>query len=250
MWFYIGILCAILFSVLFITQIFNYISFSKTKKDVQSFAVASAGKIYAGTPKEIGILHLQKEKFILDETTPKFEDLKKFVIRGSSMLLCGIKNNDIILVDSNYNLIHTNFPCVYVLRRDDELLKDANKKNDYALFKVRRSWTICNIGEKNAMLEIIDKIMQTTEFISIKKQYTSAFQTPERLKEDFEKRLQTYREKYPHCSEDGDANNQVVISTTLNKANDRVHFSIHPTRMIEGEVLYSFNISPDNVLLT
>lgn len=207
--------------------------------------IACAGSPVAYTPCAVRIQNLAAQTFS-DGTgnmiTPK--DYIPFIVRGTSMLLCGIQDNDILFTKSIDQLDKISFkrPSVLVLKRDQQALADAVLKNDMAKYKVRRTWAIVRIGEDNVE-EQVKQILACDGFKNLQEQYLYAFLSDEDMLDDFKKeRITKYMKQYPNSRIQSDANHVAIISTTLRASKgNKVFFSIHPARIIVGKVIYSFH---------
>ena len=206
--------------------------------------VALAGDVRHGGPCSRDIVNLNQDGFInavgkhlrINESTC-------FSVYGTSMLLCGIQDGDILFTQiSKAEDLH--FPTVIVLKRDHLVYDDISLGN-VAQYKVRRAWAVVQMQNINQLEQQFDSIVQSEEFQHLmgEKNYQMFFPSIEDMKKDFfEIRLKKYKTNYPTCDNIGDSNCIAIISTTLDKRTNLVHFSIHPSRCLVGEVTDSFGI--------
>ena len=143
------------------------------------------------------------------------------------MALCGIKENDIVSVDSTKK----DFTVPTIL-----LLRKAYASIDSVEFKLRRTWAICDNAEWNTLEKTLIKIIDSNKFQSIReaKEYSS----DEAILEDFRTvRYKRYKAQFA-------IDQKVIISTTLHNGKkeknepyfNKIMFSIHPYSSIVGEV--------------
>lgn len=213
---------------------------------VATLQVACAGSPVPDTPCSVKVPNFYARTFPDRTGTPIDPDkFDKFWVKGTSMLLCGIKNNDILFTRQVGSSEKTSFsqPHVLVLKRDRKALREAVSKNDLAQFKVRRTWKNVRIGQDN-LEETLLRIMESSGFKELKNKHKEAFLSNEEMLEDFKKeRITTYMRLYPDCEKESDSNHTAIISTTLRASKGcKVFFSIHPARIIVGEVTHSFHM--------
>ena len=242
----IGI-CATLAIAIFITQMILFIFHLKRTK-ISTLLTACAGSPQPETPTNIKIQDLPAHNF-LTETDEQIntDEYLKFWIKGWSMLLCGIRNNDILFAKriSEAELEYLSFdnPKVLVLKREGKSLEEALTKGDYAKYKVRRTWAILPFDEAKIMAKV-DEIMQSKIFQNLKETHPENFLPDEEIKNDCHtKRIAKYKREYSNCEKTSCKDNLVIIATTLRKINgeNKVFFSIHPARIIVGEAIYAFH---------
>lgn len=207
--------------------------------------VACAGSSVANTPRSVKIQSLGKQTFPDQEKKLLNPDhYRLFIVRGLSMLLCNIRDNDILFTLPVEQLDKISFdrPSVLVLKRDKHAQMEAVSKNDQAKYKVRRTWAVVRIGEDD-LEERVKQIMKSEGFRKLKNEHPESFQSDEEMLEDFKtERITKYMNQYPHSNSKADDNHVAIISTTLRTSkNNKVFFSIHPARIIIGEVIYSFH---------
>jgi len=207
--------------------------------------VSCAGSAVANAPREVKVQLNNRKFYDKKNNLVNPNDYDKFWVKGWSMLLCGIKDNDLLFTRKIQSLDAVAFdkPHVYVLRRDDYVCNKVAIENDLAEFKVRRAWAIIRIG-KDSLIECIKNIISSDFFMDLKHKYPKSFLTEEELLKDFEdKRFKKYMEQYPDSANESDENHIAIISTTLKASKgNKVTFSIHPARTIMGEVMYSYKI--------
>lgn len=214
--------------------------------------VACAGKA------EVGMLHWRRglsmysNEFLAPDgrrLTPK--EYKAYVTRGDSMRLCGILNGAVLFVRMvfRFDEHRMTFPKILLLKRDksgwdnwmDNLLMWLGLKPSY---KVRRAWSLYRVGEDNDN-EILERIHHDQSFAAL--EANREFMGWDEMKKNFkEVKLVEYMKKYSNCKVAGDENHLAIISTTLHKKDNQIKFSIHPVRVIEGEVECYYNVSSPN----
>mgnify|MGYP000790374457 FL=1 len=88
--------------------------------------------------------------------------------------------------------------------------------------------------------------MASDSFKKLKNEHKDAFLSDEQMLEDFKtERIKKYMEQYPDSIDESNDNHVAIISTTLRASKgNKVFFSIHPARIIVGEVVYSFHKQP------
>lgn len=245
-WIFIGIIAVCLAFVIFIFIRLTRILRNQFKiATVTIVDVACAGSPMTNTPSTVRIQSLGTQTFPNEAGHPiNPNDYKMFIVRGSSMLLCGIQDNDLLFTRKITQSDDVSFdkPHVFVLRRDQYALADAASKNDMAKYKVRRAWDVVHIGTED-IEERVKQIMASDGFKELKRNHPDAFLSDVEMLEDFKtERMKKYMEQYPDSKDETDSNHVAIISTTLRASkNDKVFFSIHPARIIVGEVIYSFH---------
>ena len=151
------------------------------------------------------------------------------------MHLSGIDDGDIIFTKKGYVFNEKEkLPSVFVLKRDE--------KDDKAEFKIRRGWKVVDFENKDNMMKVLETIVDSDKFKDIIINKNNKFYPghPE-IKKDFETRcLQDYIKNFQPDKKTN--NRKVIISTTLHTDENKIYFSIHPTNLIEGKVLYSFTM--------
>lgn len=207
--------------------------------------VALAGDVRYGGPCSRDIVNLNKDGFI--NATGERLEIKEstcFSVYGTSMLLCGIQDGDILFTQILKKDEDLHCPTVIVLKRDHMVYDDISLGN-VAQYKVRRAWAEVLMQNVKTLEQQFDSIVQSDEFKQLinEKNYQIFFPSIEEMKKDFfEVRLKKYKEDYPTYENIGDDNHKAIISTTLDKRTNLVHFSIHPRRCLVGEVTDSFGI--------
>ncbi len=210
-----------------------------------SVKVSCAGSAVADAPNEVKVQLNCRKFYDKNNNLVNPNDYDKFLVKGWSMLLCGIKNNDLLFTRKIQSLDDVVFdrPHVYVLKRDEYVRNKVAIKNDRAEFKVRRAWAIVCIG-KDDLMESIKKIVSSEFFVELKHKHPNSFLTEDEMLKDFnDERIEQYMEQYPDSMNESDKNHVAIISTTLKASKEnKVTFSIHPARTIVGEVVYSYKI--------
>lgn len=208
---------------------------------IESVDVASAGSSIPQNPQQIMTSSSSLKRL---QTYDAKTHYRKFWIKGTSMLLCGIRNDDILFTeDVNLDIINFEQPKVLVLKREGDSLNKAIAKGDYANYKVRRTWAKLKFDEKKIMAEV-EKIMGHDIFKQLQTNYPKSFYSKEQMLTDCrDNRIAKYEQEYPDCKNESDENNLVIISTTLRKVEgeSKVFFSIHPARIIVGKAVYTFH---------
>lgn len=238
------VVCSLVFWSIFLTLLNDFRKHLKLAK-VTPVKVSCAGSAIANAPYEIRVQSLSSMKFRdRDGGLVNSEEYDKYWVKGSSMMLCGIQNNDLLLT-KKISLDNLSFekPHVFVLERDDHVCRKVALENDMAEYKVRRAWAIVRMGEDNLM-EYVQGILATEKFKELRNQHPEAFLSDEEMLEDLASvRLNKYKEHYPNCENKSDENHVAVISTTLKASKgNKVTFSLHPARTVMGKVFYSYKI--------
>lgn len=226
--------------------LFLLVEFYAYTNETVKFNVACAGSEKPFTPQALNVTNLRWDNF-KDKNGNKLnkKDFIKFIIKGDSMLLGGIKNNDLVFVRKIKDKTALQFPSIMALKRDKNALQKAAQFNDKATIKIRRTWRICTLDKSDEEIEnILSEIINSQEFNNLKRIDESKFPEAECLVSDFkEKRLKRYREEHEGCNRTDSKDNNAIISTTLDTRTGKVHFSIHPFYSIIGKVEYAFSIS-------
>ncbi len=236
--------CLIAFIVIFSRLL---IEFCKQVKlaTTTSVKVSCAGSAVANAPREVKVQLKARKFYDKNDILVNPDDYDKFWVKGWSMLLCGINDNDLLFTRkiSSLDDVEFNQPHVYVLRRDDYVREKVAAENDRAEFKVRRAWAFVRIG-KDDLRECLRNIFLSEFFVDLKHKYPDSFFTEEEMLKDFYgERMGKYMKQYPDSANESDENHVAVISTTLKRSKgDKVTFSIHPARTIVGEVVYSYKM--------
>ena len=244
-------ICALLVIIIFIAQMILFIRHVRRTK-ISTLTTASAGSPIPQTPTDIKIQDLPLHNFRTD-TGEQIDSTKylKFWIRGWSMLLCGIRNEDILFAkpieSDKIAKLQFDQPKVLLLKREGQSLYEATNKGDDAKYKARRTWAILPFDEKK-IIDKVDEIMQNEIFQRLRRDYPENFLSNEEMKKDcLNNRIAKYRNEYPNCETTLSKDNLVIISTTLRKVDgeNKVFFSIHPARIIVAEAVYSFHKEED-----
>lgn len=211
-----------------------------------SVKVSCAGSAIPNTPREVKVQGINRRKFYDKNNNPvNPENFKKYWVKGCSMLLCGIKENDLLFTHDIglKDILSAVYPQVYVLKRDDYVRHKVAEENDMAEYKIRRTWAVVHIG-KDDLIECAKRIMSTDEFRDLQAKHPTAFLTEKEMLEDFEnERIEKFKNHYPNSAEETNENHIAIISTTLKSSKgDKVTFSIHPARTVVGKVIYSYQM--------
>lgn len=160
----------------------------------------------------------------------KEDDISKrniYYVAGNSMALCGIKEKDIVSVDSTKK--DFNVPTILLLRK-------ACADIDSAEFKLRRTWAICDNAEWDTLEKALNNILANNKFQSIRE--ANEYSSDETILEDFRNvRYKRFKEQFA-------VDQKVIISTTLHNGRqeknepyfNKIMFSIHPFSTIIGKV--------------
>ena len=239
---------AVAFIVLFVMQIRTYDKHLK-EITISTLNVAAAGSAHPNTPEKIKVENLFSQKFCDKAGTPvDFNGYLKFWIKGWSMLLSGIKNDDILFAKPipEAEIEHLSFdtPKVLVLKRDGKSRTQAIEKDDYAKYKVRRTWAILPFDEELITAKV-DEIMRSDTFQQLQKDYPENFFSDEDMKTFFAKRIANYKREYSSCEKTSSKDNAIILSTSLRRIEGekdrKVIFSIHPARTIVAQAIHSFH---------
>lgn len=211
-----------------------------SKPETQYFT-ACAGSPGTDTPRCTDSIPMKYNTFrtkdgkIID---PK--DYLQFIVKGDSMRYYGIHDGDIIFVKRNFKpeyLTASILPKTIVLKRKIVTVDESE-------YKVRRAWAVCDIDRckeqlveimKTRLFEIITKIQDETGKLLFNQ---------DKAVEDFEtKRLPRYRAQFIDCDNPQEEYSRVVLSTTYDTKEKKIHFSIHPISLVVGIVSESYTIN-------
>ena len=231
--------------VLFSIQLASVAYYQRNIRRAPVFPVACAGSEKPGTPKEYKVTNLQWDKFQkADGSFLNVEEFRPFITMGESMLLGGIRSQDIIFVEESRKV--PTLPAILVLQREQAALVKAARFNDMAEMKIRRSWKVCSLNHKeDEIIDMVKKIISSKKFLEIRSLDETKFPSTEWLIADFSNRLKRYKIEHPGCEDEANVNHKALISTTYDTQQGRVHFSIHSCNTIVGEVKYAFGINHD-----
>ena len=233
--------------ILALTFIFLLVAFCVRMSSTIELPVAFAGHIHLGIPKDKEFLNLDLDGFRdVNGNTLDIEKSLCFSISGKSMLLAGIEDNDILFTDSVSPNSKITFPCVTVIKRDHTSQCDVFTQGNMPQYKVRRSWGEYEITswDEHNILKVLDEISTMSEFVKLLEMSSSiCLMDSKEMKQDFiERRWPAYKKNYPDCQQCNNINSRVVISTTLDIKENKVHFSIHPRRCLVGVATNSFSV--------
>lgn len=239
-----GILIAIVV-MLFFVQSASVIVYYQSIKRSPTLPVACAGSEKPGTPKEYKITNLQWNRFKkTDGSVLNKDDYHHFITIGESMLLGGIRSQDILFVKEYNPQEMPELPAILVLQREQAALERAAQFDDKAEKKIRRSWRVCTLDHSDSeILEMVKEIINCQQFQNIRSLDETKFPNNNWLLADFSSRLERYRQEHQGCNLRGNNDYNALISTTFDTMQKRVHFSIHPCRTIVGEVKYAYGIN-------
>ncbi len=154
-----------------------------------------------------------------------------FVVKGNSMKYAGINEDDFLFVPKALDLSFLSkgsFPEIIVLRY-------RNPIEGKARYKVRRAWYVGTLDEN--FQEIAANIIDSDKFSCLKHEH--GFQNKQWMLDDLKERLATYRRVYSDSLEE---HKKVILSTTFDTKNEKIHFSIHPVSAIVGKVELSYTV--------
>lgn len=240
----LGILITIV-TILFLIQLIGVIVYNQSIKHSPTLPVACAGSEKPDTPKEYKITNLQRNRFKkTDGSVLNMDDYRIFITIGESMLLGGIRNQDILFVKEYNPQERLEFPTILVLQREQAALERAAQFNDKAEKKIRRSWRVCSLDYSNEEIQgMVQEIIDSQQFQNIRSLDETKFPSNNWLLSDFSNRLERYRREHQDCELRDNENHKALISTTFDTMQRRVHFSMHSCRTIVGEVKYAFGIN-------
>lgn len=239
-----GILITIVV-MLFLIQSIGVMVYHQSIKHSPTLPVACAGSEKPGTPKEYKITNLQWNRFKkTDGSVLNTDDYHTFITMGESMLLGGIRSQDILFVKEYDPQEMPELPAILVLQREQAALERAAQFNDKAEKKIRRSWRVCSLNHSNdEILGMVQEIIDSQQFQDIRNLDETKFPSTNWLLSDFSNRLERYRQEHQDCELRDNDNHNALISTTFDTMQRRVHFSMHSCRTIVGEVKYAFGIN-------
>ena len=109
--------------------------------------------------------------------------------------------------------------------------------------KVRRAWSLLRVGTDDVDA-VLERIGREEAFCFLRNR--PEFMGWDEMKKNFKEcKLEKYKNTYIGCENADDVNHVAIISTTLHKKGNKIMFSIHPIRVIEGEVACFYNVTPD-----
>lgn len=224
-------------------QVIKFVKYQRGVNNAPLFPVVCAGSEKPWASKDIKVTNLDWGKFFDKDNNPVNPDnFLKFITRGNSMLLGGIKDGDLVLVEEKKDGII--YPAFVVLKREPQAIANAHRVNDYAELKIRRAWNECDLGKTDDdILSIIREIIEGNKtFNELKQLDSTKFPSEEWLICDFSERLKRYREEHEGCESNSNEHFTAIISTTLDTFKNRVHFSIHSKQMLIGVVKHAYGI--------
>lgn len=164
------------------------------------------------------------------------DNYRPFIVQGESMQFCGIRHNNLIFTDINFNIedYNTVFPVVLVLLRSKVL-------GDRPQYKIRRTWKVTKYtNDENLLLEI-SQIINSSSFQEIRN--LDVYDGDSAVINDFNQtRLPLYKREYVECDNPNVSDKEIVISTTYHTSERVIRFSLHPKSMIVGRVIASFDV--------
>lgn len=216
-----------------------------SRKKAPLLYVACAGSVRPNAPDRKQVVNLQWDKLTPEDASSNDKkNIECFITAGRSMLLGGIENNDLVIVDRTDKSSELMLPAIVVLRRDENAIAKALMVGDRAEYKIRRSWTKCNLGQSDEeIIEIVKNIIKSDKFKELKSKDEDKFPSESDLIEDFKERLNCYRKEHTNCNNKNNNNYFALLSTTLDTSQNKVHFSIHSYNMLIGKVISAYKIS-------
>lgn len=167
------------------------------------------------------------------------DDFYRFIVHGNSMSLCGISYGDLIMVGKKFeaDTLSDKMPKIVVVKR-------RNVTEGEAGYKVRRTWLSTTV---EAMLNenVFSSVLSLPGFTEL----VNSPQSPglKALIEDFnDTRLTRYLQDYPGAGSPESPYHKVILSTTLDTATGRIHFSVHPLCNVVGTVAHIFSVTEIN----
>lgn len=249
------VILAIPVVIAFITLVHYFIKYRSTE---MKYALACAGTEYV---EKNQTTDLNKERIKNSIYTNYFLDnqghaldvdqFNQFVVKGSSMMLAGISDGDLIFASKefDYNKLSSSnvLRNIYVIRREKEKGQRIN-------YKLRRGWKIIpNLSaiekgnEREYFKGVLSEIIKSPEFSELKKKAMKEsviVPSDEELMEDFFKeRLEKYSTKYSSNNQYTEEYNSILISTTLHTDKNTIKFSIHPITSIVGKLDYCYHVA-------
>ena len=183
--------------------------------------------VVAGSGDGPRYMRVMAPDFYDDEKEADISHLEKYYVMGNSMMLCGIKGEDIVLVDSSKK--DYSMPSILLIRKE-------HADTDAANFKLRRTWLVCENAEYPLLEAKVREILASKKFRPIKD--APEYPSDEVILEDFKQvRFERFQAKFS-------LKQKVVISTTLHNGEKekgspvygKIMFSIHPYSSIVGKV--------------
>ena len=196
--------------------------------------MASAGSKESEASTKVSAIDIQQCNFCDSNGKPLNLSLYNcYVVHGDSMKYAGINDNDFILVPKDFNLDSLkSFPEILVIRYREQ---NENKP----LYKVRRAWYKGSIEDD--LEKAAQSIMGMPKFDKLTQQ--EGYKGAEwMIKDLLEKRLVDYKRTYFKEGKCPQQYKQIIISTTFDTIKKEIHFSIHPTSLIVGNVEASYTI--------
>lgn len=216
-----------------------------SRKKAPLLNVACAGSVRPNAPDKKQVVNLQWDKLAPEDVPSNVKkNVEYFITAGRSMLLGGIENNDLVIVDLIKKSMELTLPAIVVLKRDENAIAKALMVGDHAEYKIRRSWTKCNLGQSDEeILEMVQNIIQSDKFKELRSKDEEKFPAESDLINDFKERLYCYRMEHTSCNNKNNDNYFALLSTTLDTTQEKVHFSIHSYKMLVGKVRSAYKIS-------
>lgn len=158
-----------------------------------------------------------------------------YLVHGNSMQYANIFDEDLLFVKKGFSsddLNNSSFPKILVLRYSE--YSEGNPR-----FKVRRAWYVGNIKDdiKAKALEV----MKSNEFALLSQQ--DGFVSNEWMLDDLiNTRLEKFKDDYFEEGKCLESHQSIILSTTFDTKDRKIHFSIHPVDSVVGIVSESYTI--------
>lgn len=171
------------------------------------------------------------------------KDYLQFIVKGDSMRYYGIHDGDIIFVRRGFkpeDLTNFILPKAIVIKRRIVSVDESE-------YKVRRAWAVSDIEGCRKMIDAIIESRAFDVIKEIKDDSGSLLFNSVAVLEDFEReRLPRYRDLFINCENPVEENRKLVISTTYDTKEKKIHFSLHPISLVVGIVSESYTIKSNN----
>lgn len=207
------------------------------KRNSEILPTICAGSFDGTIVSSVETISLTNNKFTdINGEIIKIENYDGFIVKGNSMQFCNILTNDLLLAQKDFKISDLKFPEVIAL-------SNYNVAPEQCKYKLRRAWHICSDKNTNEEFKnILTQIILTPKFQELKSSLREKGidQTDDLIDDFFDEkngRLAKYKALYGN-----EAISLIVISTTYEPKDKKVHFSIHKTDTIVGIVRYVFEV--------
>lgn len=194
------------------------------------YFVACAGSKDESACEQIEAIDINSCEFLDKKGNPMELSLYDFfIVYGDSMQYANIFGGDLLFVKKNFvpkDLKDETMPQILVLRYKEH-------SEGKPRFKVRRAWYVGII--KDNLKEVAIKIMKENSFSILTQQV--GYMGNDWMLKDLEERITTFGKDYPEYG------GTVVLSTTFDTKEKKIHFSIHPINSVVGIVSESYTIN-------